>query len=82
MAPPGLAGFFGREDLEELEAVELREVLEVFEVLAPLGGLEAAGELAQPESIRLTPTRIPRLDSRRLRAMVEILFSAFTVSAW
>jgi len=76
MAPPGFAGLVGRGGFEDFEAVEVREVLE------PLGGLEASGVLAQPQSIRLTPTRIPKLDRRRLRAMFEVLFSAFTVSAW
>jgi hypothetical protein len=79
MAPPGFAGLVvrgGFEDFEGLEAVEVREGLE------PLGGLELSGVLEQPESIRPNPARSPRPDRKRLRVIAELLFSAFTVSAW
>jgi hypothetical protein len=81
MAPPGLAGLVVREDREDVEDFEGLVALEGLVVLEPLGGIELSGVLEQPQRIRPTPARIPRSDRRRLRAMVELLFSTFTAFA-
>ena len=78
MAPFEALAFVVLEGFEDLECCEVPVVLELLEVLDVFEAFEG---LEQPGSIRPNPARSPKLDRRRLRAIVELLFSALTTFA-